>query len=262
MSPRETIGMTFNLDERHRLWLEDPSGAVTAYPEAAVLGPMTRRRADIRGTGHYRGFVVLFRGTGYYRLFAVPPADLADRVHEAADVAGRDVETLHDRLRAAGSAPEMARLADHYLASRIGPASLQIHPVHYIAERLRESGGCSSLLHLARHTQISTRQIERKFIEQLGMTAKRYARIVRFRNALRQKLEHPTSSWTEVSHLAGYYDQTHLVKEFRDLVGTTPSSYLRQVSLGHETETLSADPAPPPSGMGRILTSAAERRPA
>jgi AraC-like DNA-binding protein len=243
LSPRETTVMTFDLDDRHVLFLEYRSGAVAAQPKAAVLGPMTHRSADIRGTGHYRGFIILFRSTGYYRLFGIRPAELADRVLDARDVAGAGAGRLHDRLRTAGSMSEMKWLADQYLLSRVRTVG-ELHPVHRIAETLIESGGCSSLLSLACHARLSTRQMERKFIEQLGMTAKRYARILRFRNALRQKAENPILTWTDVSHLTGYYDQTHLVKEFRELVHATPSTYLRQVTLGLETEMWSAAPLP------------------
>jgi AraC-like DNA-binding protein len=234
LSPRPESGLSFNLNCQDPLRLESARGEVVTHPTAAVFGPLSHRIADIRCNGHYRAFNVLFKGTGYYRLFGIPPAELADRVSDARDVMGRAESIVHEQLCAANSAEAMAEIVDGYLLSKLTGDDL--HPIHRVVERLVASEGRANLCELAEHSGLSARQVERKFLEQIGITPKRYARLTRFRHAAHLKAQNPALSWTDVSQAAGFYDHNHLVKDFRELVGATPSDYLRSISTVLETE--------------------------
>jgi AraC-like DNA-binding protein len=59
----------------------------------------------------------------------------------------------------------------------------------------------------------------------VGVSPKQFARIVRFQRALR--VAKHGASWSTVATEAGYYDQAHLIAEFRELAGTTPAAFLR-----------------------------------
>ena len=69
------------------------------------------------------------------------------------------------------------------------------------------------------------RQFERRFCELVGVTPKRYARIVRFDAALRAKMAVPKRAWTDIAHEIGYYDQMHMVHDFRRFSGESPTNY-------------------------------------
>lgn len=234
LSPRPESGIGFSLECPEHLFLRYAGGRVATHPAVIVCGPLSRRIADIRSSGRYRAFIVLFKATGYFRLFGIPPMELADRVSDARDVIGPAVTVVHEQLCSAKTFAGMAEVVDRYLLSRLTHGNL--HPVHGIAERLVSSGGHANLRRLAESSGLSTRQVERKFFEQIGITAKRYARLTRFRNAARLKARDQALSWTDVSQAAGYYDHTHLVKDFRELVGATPSEYLRSIAVAPETE--------------------------
>lgn len=245
LSPRPETGISFNLDCRDRLSLEYTCGRLATHPTVAVFGPLSHRIADIRCTGHYRAFIILFRGTGYYRLFGIPPMELADRVSDACDVIGRAVSVVHEQLCAAKDAVAMAEIADRYLFSRL--TGDEFHPVHGMVECLDSSHGSANLCQLAERSGLSVRQIERKFLEQVGITPKLYARLARFRNAARLKAQDRALSWTDVSQAAGFYDHNHLVKDFREFVGATPSDYLRSISIAPATELWPAQAGEPKS---------------
>jgi AraC-like DNA-binding protein len=234
LSPRPESGIAFNLECPEHLFLRYAGGRVTTHPAVIVCGPLSHRIADIRSSGRYRAFIVLFKATGYFRLFGIPPMELADRVSDARDVIGPAITFVHEQLCSAKTPAGMAEVVDCYLLSRLTDGNL--HPVHGIAEQLVSSGGHANLRRLAESSGLSTRQVERKFFEQIGITAKRYARLTRFRNAACLKLHDGELSWTDVSQAAGYYDHTHLVKDFRELVGATPSEYLQSIGIAPETE--------------------------
>lgn len=86
---------------------------------------------------------------------------------------------------------------------------------------------------LANSVGLSVRQFERRFIQQVGVRPKLYARIARFEAALDSRARSGTKSWTEVAHEFGYHDQMHLVHDFEQFSGETPTNLLTEVENAH-----------------------------
>lgn len=72
---------------------------------------------------------------------------------------------------------------------------------------------------------VTARHLRRAFTEAVGVGPKEFARSARLRRAL----SHTTTSpdWGRIARDAGYYDQAHLVGEFRELMGVTPAAYVK-----------------------------------
>jgi methylphosphotriester-DNA--protein-cysteine methyltransferase len=64
------------------------------------------------------------------------------------------------------------------------------------------------------------------FREQIGMPPKLYCRLQRFQNMLKQIASGSSVDWAQLALAAGYCDQAHLVHEFRDFSGLSPTAYL------------------------------------
>jgi len=73
---------------------------------------------------------------------------------------------------------------------------------------------------------LSMRQFERRFIERVGLRPKLFARIARFEAALDGKARFAAKSWTDVAHQFGYYDQMHMVHDFAEFTGESPTGTL------------------------------------
>jgi len=73
---------------------------------------------------------------------------------------------------------------------------------------------------------ISSRELERKFKKNVGLSPKQIARIYHFQSVLH--LKNKSGSLTELAHTAGYYDQSHFIKEFRDIAGINPHSFFKE----------------------------------
>src|ERR1700759_1089489 len=84
---------------------------------------------------------------------------------------------------------------------------------------------------LLAYSGIGNRQFERTFSERFGMRPKLYARIVRFQGALNCKARSSTKSWTDVAHEFGYHDQMHMIHDFEEFTGETPTVTLRLVEV-------------------------------
>ena len=71
------------------------------------------------------------------------------------------------------------------------------------------------------------RTLRRRFTAQMGLTPKRFARIQRLQRLVRDLDGHSQADWAAMAARHGYADQPHLADEFRELVGVTPTGYLR-----------------------------------
>jgi AraC-like DNA-binding protein len=132
----------------------------------------------------------------------------------------RDVTSAKDAL--AQFAALDAFFADHLLNRAIDPR---------LSKALREvfaRRGDVSIAALARCSGAHTRTLARLFDHAVGLSPKRFARIVRLQSALRAL---PAgSSWASVALELGYCDQAHFIREVRELFGTTPREIMRLTS--------------------------------
>jgi AraC-like DNA-binding protein len=117
------------------------------------------------------------------------------------------------------------RLA-HALAARaqenVEPSSARLarHAV-----RLLE-GGEVRVSRVADRLGVTARHLRRVFTESVGVAPKEFARAARLQRAVRAAAT--SSDWGQIAAGAGYYDQAHLIADFRELVGLTPCAYQRR----------------------------------
>ena len=97
--------------------------------------------------------------------------------------------------------------------------------VGFAVETAIETAGLISVSGLARRVNLSSRQLERRFLDSVGMTPKRFCRIRRFQRVL-QAMEEPGANWADAAVQCGYYDQAHLIRDFRRFSGLTPACLL------------------------------------
>jgi len=88
--------------------------------------------------------------------------------------------------------------------------------------------GMLSIERLAQDVNLSRRQLEKKFRHQVGLSPKRYARIMRFRHVLDLVKRDGIYDWATLVATCNYHDQSHLIKDFRTFTGLSPSAYFAE----------------------------------
>ena len=78
---------------------------------------------------------------------------------------------------------------------------------------------------------LSVKQFERKCRERIGMNPKMYSRILRFSKAYRLRETYPHLSWISIAYEAGYFDQMHMIRDFKDFAGVNPSIIERELAF-------------------------------
>jgi AraC-like DNA-binding protein len=89
--------------------------------------------------------------------------------------------------------------------------------------RIVARGGKERVDDIAREIGISRQHLARQFLQHVGVSPKTFARVVRFNRLLGSA--GAEAGWADVALEHGYYDQSHLIAEFRELAGTTPGSF-------------------------------------
>ncbi len=168
---------------------------------------------------------------GAYRLLRRPLHDLAGCDVELGDLVGSAAGELADHCHAATDARACLSAAAAWIAGRLAQAPPVDPPIAWLADRIRRQRGHVVIGALREATGLSAARLAAGFREQIGVTAKTYARIHRFRHAAARL--RAGGSPLDVAVDAGYYDQPHLTAEFRELSGLTPAAFA--ASLGYET---------------------------
>ncbi|MGI8411165.1 MAG: helix-turn-helix transcriptional regulator [Solirubrobacteraceae bacterium] len=157
---------------------------------------------------------------GARQLLGVPGADLAGQVVDVADVLGDAGRVLVERLRELGSWPARFRALDGFLLERLSKATPVSADVSWAWRRLVDADGDIRIGTLVTELGCSGRHLSRRFMEEIGMTPKAYARVLRFERAMRLLTagEEPG----DVAFACGYADQPHFNREFLAMAGVPP----------------------------------------
>ena len=133
-----------------------------------------------------------------------------------------------DRIDGARSTGEILQILEDELRSRLVPApSRGLELVNHTAGRLEASWGAVSVGALNDLAGVSGNHLASRFKSHLGVTPKRVARIYRFARLVLSVDALRPVDWSERAQAAGYFDQAHFSKEFKDFTGHTPTAYLR-----------------------------------
>lgn len=100
--------------------------------------------------------------------------------------------------------------------------------VQIAAQRIRRSYGAERIAAIASALGLSRDRLEKRFRAAVGATPKQLATIVRMQRAV-ELVRSGARSWTEVALEAGYFDQSHFIREFKKLAGTAPREFFSSV---------------------------------
>ncbi|MGP3936723.1 helix-turn-helix domain-containing protein [Nonomuraea sp. KM88] len=187
---------------------------------SAFAGGLGDRFTVTRTMGPTEGVEVFLTPFGARRLFGLPMRHLTNRVVPVGDLPGAWEDTVVGRLAGTPSWRARLALADRLLCERIlsGP---EVGPeLPWAWARLLESGGRLSASSLAESLGWSHRHLVARFHDQIGLTPKTAARVIRFGRAAR--LVRAGTPIALAAAECGYYDQAHMNREFRVLGDTTP----------------------------------------
>ncbi len=210
--------------------LHDASFACS--PSSTSDDPLVWTRGIVHGPqwGYYRagpkpgGAVVgvAFRPGMAGPVLGMPAAELAGRHVPLDALWGPRGGEVRERLLDAGDPAEVFRVLERDLTTRI-ERSLLMHPA--VAAALAQGRRRSWVADAHRDSGYSARHFIALFRAAVGLTPKHYDRLQRFNTVLRSLATGGVDDLAGLAVSAGYADQSHLTREFRDFAGVTPTRY-------------------------------------
>ena len=238
--PSGEAQLLVNLDaDRLSTWDADGRAVVARTGGAAFAGPRTRpigidlgdQRAIV-GVSFRLGGAAAFVGGAGDALGAIADGDV-----DLGDLWGRDGAVVRERVLEAGE-PDAALAALAAILRERLVRPVVIDPAVIEAARALDRG--AAVGRIAARLGLSERQLLRRFTAQIGLTPKRFARVRRFQRVLRAA--GAGADWARVAVDHGYYDQAHLIHEFRELAGMCPTAYRPRAAGSPNHVALPAEP--------------------
>ncbi len=178
--------------------------------DADVVGTMTRPL--VIPPGNATEFVgVRFRPGRAAAFLRLPLAELTDARVPLTDI----WKTWDGRVDIASLETELLRRLDPDRDRRVDAA----------VARIAAGGGTLRIGEIANEIGISRQHLSRQFLQHVGVTPKTFARVMRFRRLVDSLGIQTDVDWADAAAQHGYYDQAHLIAEFRELAGTTPGAF-------------------------------------
>jgi AraC-like DNA-binding protein len=236
---RSDCFLEFYLADRYQI-VDVSTRAVHRSPRVALVGPHTRRREDLILSGTLQVFHIHFTATGFRQLFGIPAERIANAAESAEAILGRGVLELAEQLAALNEPAQLVAVAERYLMARLPDAAGPAARVAAIVRLLERSHGKAEIAPLAAAHGLTVRHLERVFAEYVGVSPKIFARLARLSRALTLYEREPPGQWAGVALAAGFYDQSHLVRDFQALTGETPVGF---VALRRRAAKFSVAPA-------------------
>ncbi|MGO4637209.1 helix-turn-helix domain-containing protein [Mesorhizobium sp. 2RAF45] len=216
-----TVPLVFSFAEPFAIGLgkaPDDNDRFASFAAGLFAGPVM-----IESFGTACCIQVNFTPLGARRFFRLPMSELTDSMVVLDDVLGAEGMALREQL---GNAPDWASrfdLAEAFVTARLERAAETPLEIAWAYDRIIASGGRARISAIAEKLGWSRKHLAGSFSNAIGIGPKTLSRIVRFNRALGLSRQQ-TADWADIAADCGYADQAHLVREFRDLAGETPTA--------------------------------------
>jgi AraC-like DNA-binding protein len=179
---------------------------------------------------------------GAYTILGLPMDELRGETLDLGEILGAAGVSLANRIRDARSWTERFELMDEFLLRQVERGPRPSPEVSWAWQRLVATGGTAPIGRIADDVGWSHKHLITKFRQEVGLTPKTAARLVRLDNVWRRIDQRRDVRWDEIAAESGYADQAHLVRDFRQFTGTTPTHYITEVEAVQD-ELLSSSAA-------------------
>ncbi|HEV8582860.1 MAG TPA: DUF6597 domain-containing transcriptional factor [Thermoanaerobaculia bacterium] len=228
--PSGTIELVINLrDDEFRIYDPSRPGQSSRYSGAMVSGTYSGCFV-IDAAQHASVIGVHFKPGGAFPFLGAPAGELADLHVDLQALWGRPAVELRERLCAAATPEARFRLLAEALAAQLFRPLEHHGAVAAALDTFGRTAAGAAVGDVTRRVGLSQRRFIQVFKAEVGMRPKLFCRVRRFQLALGLARRTETPDWARLAVDCGYFDQSHLIHDFRTFSGLSPTDYLSQRS--------------------------------
>jgi AraC-like DNA-binding protein len=202
---------------------EPTAGGGWETPGGGFVAGLHDTYALVESTGSQSGLEVYLTPVGAALVTGVPMRHLRGLIVSLDDLFGTSAELVREEMVEAPDWQERFAIVDRFLLGRVSDAESPPASLSWALSRLHATRGAVEIGSLTAELGCSRRYLIRLFNDHVGLPPKLFARILRFEHAL--ELADGSIGWAEIAYRCGYYDQAHMINDFQQFTGHSPTGY-------------------------------------
>lgn len=196
-------------------------------PLALIAGQITRP-VMLNFSGMLQCFCVKLMPYSLRALFKVNSSTFTDTATDLEQVDPGLNQYLFHKLSDAVNDIERVRIIENSLRKMLGINSDSVSALSSSVLKHCLAADRLSFSDIIADSGVSRRTLERNIKQDIGLTPKKFIKIIRFNRAFAMLKERPEMNLQDIAYINGYYDLSHFINEFREYSGNSPIRYLRQ----------------------------------
>ncbi|MFZ6747080.1 DUF6597 domain-containing transcriptional factor [Undibacterium sp. JH2W] len=181
--------------------------------------------------GKDRVFGIKFRPGGFYPFYRQAVAQLGNSSIDVAACFGADGAAFCADILATDDVTAMCAIAETFLLRHLPPPDAQVSHISDWLARIEQDRDIIAVEDVMAIAGLDKRSLQRLFQKYVGIGPKWVIQRYRLHEAIAQVQAGKTTSWVDLAQELGYFDQTHFVRDFKQLVGMTPGEYEKSLGL-------------------------------
>jgi AraC-like DNA-binding protein len=226
--PSGTFELVFNLrDDELRIYGPAQGDQYRSFAGALISGPYagpfmtdTAEEASIIG--------VHFRPGGACPVLGLTGGEFANAHVALENVWGRAAAELREQLCALSRPAERFELLEERLVARLSDSRTRHGAVRCALGWFARTHGRVRVCDVAEAVDLSQRRFIELFTMEVGLTPKLFGRVQRFQRAIALARDATEPEWAQIAAECGYFDQSHLIRDFAEFAGMSPADYRRR----------------------------------
>jgi len=206
---------------------DKPESSNNPIPDKSVISGQINEPYEINVNGNLSMFSVSFQPEGAMMFFDLPLIKIFGKNVSLRNIIKNVVSQLEAELFNADSFHDKIRIIEKFLIKQLNKNYKQYieNRISHSVKLINKTRGRIAIDFLASSACLSRKQYERVFKDYIGIAPKQFLRIVRFQNIIYEKQLDIKIPLTKLAYDCGYFDQSHMIHEFKLLSGNTPRRY-------------------------------------
>jgi len=180
---------------------------------------------------NYGSIGVEFKPFAACRFFKFPLIEIRNNIYNVSELLNQRGTELEDQIAEIEEVSGKVEFVQKFLATQIRSDAESDSVVEFAVNRIISTSGLIKYGTLSSEIGYSTRQLNRRFTEVVGLNPKEFSNIIRFDRIFRNM---KTGNFVDNEFYDAYYDQSHFIKHFRNVTGMTPKRYIESTNVAAE----------------------------